>query len=278
MMHEGTADGFPGSLRLLTLNLWGVRGSWDQRGPMIAAELRRLGPDVIMFQESIVTDDYDQVAAVMGGDYHVLHHPRREDDGQGISIASRWPLQETHSLTHALSDRTAATGGGSTLIASTSAPDPIGPLLIANHFPSWQLDREYEREQEAVATAHILEDVAGRYDHVVVAGDLDAAPDSASVRFWTGRQSLDGASVCYRDAWESIKHETDGDTFTSWNPLVADSDWPFRRIDYILVRCGIHGGPTLTVRACDKVLDKPVGGVWASDHCGVMADLAVRRD
>ena len=50
-------------------------------------------------------------------------------------------------------------------------------------------------------------------------------------------------------------------------------DWPFRRIDYIFVRCGEHEGPTLEIRACELIFDEPVGGVWASDHFGVCADL-----
>lgn len=33
-----------------------------------------------------------------------------------------------------------------------------------------------------------------------IAGDLNADPAAASVRFWTGRRSLDGSSVCYQDA------------------------------------------------------------------------------
>jgi len=40
--------------------------------------------------------------------------------------------------------------------------------------------------------------------HVILAGDFDAAPDSSSIRFWTGRQSLDGISVAYQDAWEAV--------------------------------------------------------------------------
>jgi hypothetical protein len=42
----------------------------------------------------------------------------------------------------------------------------------------------------------------------------------------------------------------------------------------VLVRCGIHG-PALTVDDCRLVFDEPVGGVWASDHFGVMADLSL---
>jgi hypothetical protein len=41
-----------------------------------------------------------------------------------------------------------------------------------------------------------------------------------------------------------------------------------------MVRCGEHS-PTLVVTACERIFDKPVDGVWASDHFGVVADLAI---
>ena len=41
-----------------------------------------------------------------------------------------------------------------------------------------------------------------------------------------------------------------------------------------MVRCLEHG-PTLEVRSCERVFDEPVDSVWASDHFGVIADLAV---
>lgn len=164
------------------------------------------------------------------------------------------------------------------LAAEIRAPDPSGPLLFVHYLPSWQLHFEHERELQAVVAARFVEEcLAGRDLHVVMAGDLDADPAAASVRFWTGRQSLDGTSVCYRDAWESAHPDEPGHTFTPDNPLVADWDWPFRRIDYVFVRCGAHGGPTLAVTACARIFDRPVGGVWASDHFGLAADLAVPR-
>jgi endonuclease/exonuclease/phosphatase family metal-dependent hydrolase len=60
------------------------------------------------------------------------------------------------------------------------------------------------------------------------------------------------------------------------NPLVADWDWPFRRIDYIFVRCDVHGGPTLAIQDCARTFDKPVDDVWASDHFGLVADLVLQ--
>jgi endonuclease/exonuclease/phosphatase family metal-dependent hydrolase len=121
-----------------------------------------------------------------------------------------------------------------------------------------------------------VEELVGRSSlHVVLAGDFDAEPSAASVRFWSGRQSLGGTSVCYRDAWESKNPTDPGHTFTPRDPLVTDWDWPFRRIDYIFVRCGDHGEPTLEISVCARIFDDPINGVWASDHFGLVADLAV---
>jgi endonuclease/exonuclease/phosphatase family metal-dependent hydrolase len=93
-------------------------------------------------------------------------------------------------------------------------------------------------------------------------------------REWTARQALDGMSVCYRDAWESVHPHEGGHTFTPENPIMVGGDWPFRRIDYVLVRCGEHEGPTLPIDDCRLIFDQPVDGVWASDHFGVCVDLA----
>jgi endonuclease/exonuclease/phosphatase family metal-dependent hydrolase len=52
------------------------------------------------------------------------------------------------------------------------------------------------RERQAVASARLVEELLdGAERHVVLAGDFDATPDAASIRVWTGRQSLDGVSV-----------------------------------------------------------------------------------
>jgi endonuclease/exonuclease/phosphatase family metal-dependent hydrolase len=275
---EPSADG----VRVLTLNLFGRRGAWADRRSVLIAGLRELRPDLVAFQEAIVSDGYDQVVDLLGPDYHIAHQTSREvnrggdvEDGQGSSIASRWPLGEVRELDLHVTPRTADFACGM-LVAEIRAPEPVGPLLFIHHKPSWKLNMEYERELQAVAAAQCIEALIGGRDlHVVLVGALDADPDAASVRFWTGRQSLGGMSICYRDAWESAHPGAPGHTFTPRNPLMIDWDWPFRRIDYVFVRCGEHGGPTLDVATCALAFDEPVEGVWASDHFGVLADLAV---
>jgi endonuclease/exonuclease/phosphatase family metal-dependent hydrolase len=214
------------------------------------------------------------VADLLAPGYHVVYQRDPEKDGQSAAIASRWPLERVHEVDQRVSRRISS--ATVTLLAEITAPQPFGSVLFVNHLPCWQLNFEYERELQAVRAARRIEDcLAERPAHVILAGDLTDPPDSASVRFWTGRQSLSDYSVCYRDAWESIHRDEPGDTYTPDNAILADWDWPFRRLDYVLVRCGDHGGPTLQIMGCERIFDRAVGGVWPSDHFGVIAELAI---
>jgi endonuclease/exonuclease/phosphatase family metal-dependent hydrolase len=285
-MDETTATS---EVRVATLNLWGRRGAWDERRHVLAGGFRELGPDLVAFQEAIVGDGYDQVIDILSPDYHLAHQSDRElgrggdiEDGQGISIASRWPLGELWEPDLNVTPRTADFACGA-IIAEVFAPEPVGPLLFVNHLPNWQLTHEHERELQTAIVGRAIEEIAERREglrHVVLAGDLDATPEAASVRFWRGLQSLEGISVCYRDAWGSTHPEEPGHTFTAENPLVTAENWEWelelgRRIDHIFVRCSDHG-PTLDIRACERIFDEPVGGVWGSDHFGLCADLSAQ--
>jgi endonuclease/exonuclease/phosphatase family metal-dependent hydrolase len=282
-------------MRVLTQNLWGFYyplpgwgigqarpsadrpAAWRARRAVLAEGLRALDPDLAAFQEAIHHDDYDQVTDLLGPGYHLAHQTRREADGSGISLASRWPLAEVHEVDLQLTPRTAGFLSVA-LVAEVEAPPPIGPLLFVNHKPNFELHLEHERGLQAVATAGLVERlVAERELHVVVAGDFDAVPDSASMRFWRGLQALGDTSVCYRDAWEHTHPGEPGHTFTPDNPAVTDGNWPLergRRIDHILVRCR-DNGPSLDICACTRIFDQPVSGVWGSDHFGVVADLTL---
>jgi endonuclease/exonuclease/phosphatase family metal-dependent hydrolase len=280
-----------GDLRILTLNLWQTYGAWADRRSVLIKGLRAVDPDLVAFQESIKTNDYDQVIDLLGPGFNVVHQKARDPNGMGISIASRWPLGEVQDVDLQVTPRTEGFPAGA-LIVQVFAPNPIGPMIFVNHFPNWQLNFERERELQALAAARLIEYRARQTNQqVVMAGDLDADPDSSSIRFWSGRQSLGDISICYRDAWESThpkdrQEEDSGHTFTPHNPLVKEQvvrdtrpfrDWPFRRIDYIFVRFGEHGGGAFDIKACGRFFDEPVDNVWASDHFGLIADLAHPR-
>jgi endonuclease/exonuclease/phosphatase family metal-dependent hydrolase len=264
-------------VRVATLNLWGRHGNWDERRSVLVDGLRKLQADIIAFQEVVLTDGYDQVADLLGAGYHVIHQAGRDAEGTGLSIASRWEIREVWEETLRITPRA---DPSEIAVAEIPAPGALGTLLFVHHNASWQLGFERERELQAVAASRLVEGLLGKREvsHVVLAGDFNAAPDSASARFWRGLQSLGETSVCYRDAWESAHPLEPGHTFTPCNPLVASGEMPLevgRRIDYIMVRCVEHG-PTLEVSSCELVFDEPVEGVWASDHFGVVADFSAR--
>jgi endonuclease/exonuclease/phosphatase family metal-dependent hydrolase len=263
-------------VRVVTQNLLGHHMDWPRRRAAVTSCFRRLDPDVLALQEVVVTDDHDQVAEILGDGYHVTHHPLREKDGSGISIASRWPIGAVRELDLRVGPRT-ADFSASAQIADIHWPHGDPPLLLVNHKPSYRTNLEYERGRQAVLTAGFVEEIVARTgQHVVLAGDFDAMPDAASVRFWRGEQALDGTSVAYRDAWQLTHRDEPGPTFApSVVPLITE-EWRHdldRRIDYIFVRCVDGHGPSMSVTRCVRVLDVPVDDVWGSDHFGVTADI-----
>jgi endonuclease/exonuclease/phosphatase family metal-dependent hydrolase len=266
---------------VLTINLFAHHGDWPARREALRAGLRAADADVVLLQEAVVDDGYDQVLDLLGPEYAIVHQMTGlVGDGRhrGAAVASRWPVRAVHEVDLHLTPRTGNYSCG-TVIADVVAPGPFGRLLMACHGNSWAWWAEREREVQAVAAARRLEElVAEEPAHVVVGGDFNATPDTSSMRFWTGRTSLDGVSVAYRDAWESVRGDEPGLTFDPRNALTAIDEPGLdrgRRIDYVLVRCGDHG-PTLRVADCRVALREQVDGVQPSDHYGVVAELVPR--
>jgi endonuclease/exonuclease/phosphatase family metal-dependent hydrolase len=258
-------------MRVATLNVWGTRGDWSARLPLLRDGFAAMAADLVTLQETIRSGSQDQAREILGDDYRLVHQVKREPDGQGVTTASRWPVGTVIEADLNVTDRTEGFACTS-LVTEILAPHPVGRVWLVNNLPDWQLDHEHERQLQALVTARLAEQLSrDRPGHVVVAGDFDADPDATSIRFWTGRHALDGLSVCYRDAWESAHPADPGHTYSPDNPNSTDWDWPYRRIDYIIVRCGEHGGPTLAISACTRTFDTP--GTIASDHYGLVADL-----
>ncbi|WP_232668235.1 endonuclease/exonuclease/phosphatase family protein [Pseudonocardia sp. TRM90224] len=259
------------SVRVLTYNLLTIDSAHGAVRHRVARDrLRALRPDVVALQEVCRRADLDQAADLLGPEFDVVDLPGRVA-GVGECLAVRWPVRQVALLDVPLP------GGACATAAAVEIDAPVGPLLAVHHRGTFELDAEHVRERQAVATARFVEElVGGRRDlPVVLLGDLNAGPDASSIRFIEGRQSLDGMSVRYENAWTVTHGDEPGHTFTPANPLVRAGQMPLergRRIDHVMVRSGPHG-PLLDTAACDLVFDGPVGAVWASDHFGVLAEL-----
>jgi endonuclease/exonuclease/phosphatase family metal-dependent hydrolase len=242
------------TMRVVTFN---VLTAGDADGPVRRKALRlpELNADVIALQEA--------EAGLLGPEFTVVDLP-----GSGECLATRWELAAVSTLDEPI-------GALRATAVAAEVRSPLGPVLVVHHRGTFQLDLEAVRERQVVATARFVEQLAGPSVPVVLLGDFNAAPDAASMRFLTGRQSLAGMSVRYEDAWAATHPDDPGHTFTPRNPLVRAGQMPLergRRIDYVLVRSGPHG-PLLDVADCRLVGTEPVDGVWVSDHFGVLADL-----
>ena len=275
-------------LRVLTMNIWTFSAPYAERMRLLRAGIEALAPDLLAFQEAGYADGRHQVAECLEGmGYHLLHQfeltpfPGRDN---ACCVAARWPLELVELLPQAVSERSRSYPYAA-LAVRVAAPEPVGPLLFVCAKPSWELCAEYERELQAVALARLVArhaDPAGFPP--IIAGDFDATPDSAGIRFLTGKQSLDGMSVCFRDAWAEAGDGGEGYTWTSDNPYVAEmierrlfQTRHARRIDYIFLGSFHDYAPFARITRCRVALNEPSDGVWPSDHYAVCAEIATAR-
>lgn len=154
-----------------------------------------------------------------------------------------------------------------------------GDLLFITAATSWRLAAESARERQVVA----LTDLDARHRRAlptIIAGDFNATPDAASIRYIRGLQSLGGRSVKYHDAWE-VAGEGHGHTWSVDNPnakseigMIVRQPHHRRRVDYVFVGSwDAHPKAVCEVRAAALAFDQPADGIWLSDHFGVVADL-----
>ncbi|MBM3890789.1 MAG: endonuclease/exonuclease/phosphatase family protein [Verrucomicrobia bacterium] len=249
--------------------------------------IEQLDPDLMSFQEAGYDGVRHQIAEMLSGlGYHVVHqlddHDTKLPGIIGNALASRWPLKIVEVLSLQLTPR-ANLPLYAAVAARVDVPEPAGPMLLVGATTSWELHCELERELQAVAIAKMIQRLADPKGFpTIIGGDLDAAPDSASIRFLTGKQSLAGMSVHYLDAWEQAGDGSLGHTWTHENGLarkiiaeVIRQPRHARRIDYILLGSPHNYRKFAQVRTCRVVMDKPADGLWPSDHYAVYAEIDV---
>jgi len=275
-------------LRVVTLNVWNTEGD-AKRMAVINAELRRLDPDLVALQEVVQTPDRRCLDALLHGlDLHGTHQADLQPDAPpfaerygGSAIASRWPHRAVEVLDLRLPD--AADVPWATLAVVIDLPGE-GEMLFIGATTAWRLNAEAARERQVVAITDL--DARHRRDlPTLIAGDFNAGPDAASIRYLTGKQSLNGRSVFYHDAW-ALAGDGPGHTWTVDNPnakagaeQIVRQEGYRNRFDYVFVGgWDAHPKAHARVTSAKLAFDKPIDGLWASDHFGVVVDLEIRKD
>ena len=259
-------------LRVVTLNIWNLSGDWRARRGAIVALLRRCKPDVVCLQEVIASARGNQaewLAAELGG-WSVAYagSPPAAATGQfGNAVLSRRPIEASaHAELPYVPDEHE--------LPRLAVHARTGGVDVFSTHLAWQLHDSSLRERQVRALVDFVSERSDPAARVgpVVAGDLNAEPDSTVVRYLCGLASLDGRSTYFQDAWRLAGDGGPGFTWSNANPHAAKDGEADKRIDYVL--SGFHG-PALGGRPveCRVVGDAPVDGVWPSDHHGVLAVL-----
>ncbi|QBS44763.1 endonuclease/exonuclease/phosphatase family protein [Nocardia sp. CS682] len=272
-------------LRIVTINVQNKEG--DPRRPaLLNQELRRLAPDLVALSEVVDTEQLD--ALLDGTELHGTHQaevmaytPPFVDRYGGTAVASRWP----HQVVEVLDLRLAGAGDVPWCTVAAKVPLPgEGEVLFVSTTAAWRLDAEAVREQQAVALSDL--DARHRTDlPTIIAGDFNADPDAASIRYLTGRQSISGRSVHYHDAWEVAGDgpghtwSVDNDTAAALFDQIVRQPGHRRRLDYVFTGSWhAHPKARCEIRAAQLAFDQPTDGIWPSDHYGVVVDVEIGKD
>jgi endonuclease/exonuclease/phosphatase family metal-dependent hydrolase len=260
------------SFRVLTLNIWNLAGDWRARRQAIVAVVRRWEPDVVCLQEVVANDRGNQAEWLADalGEWSVAYAGEPIAGGPdlfGNAVLSRRPIDATTTgrLPHVPDD---AEVQRVVLHARTGGVD-----VFSTHL-AWQLHDAALRERQVQALVGFVEERTDPASPLgpVIAGDFNAEPDAAAIRYLSGLAALDGASTYFQDAWRLAGDGGPGLTWANVNPHAALDGEPDRRLDYVFSGFRGPGGAGRPVD-CRVVADEPVEGVWPSDHYGVLAVL-----
>lgn len=261
-------------LRCLTLNLWGTEGPAEERFELVRAGLKELAPDVVAFQE-VKEQGGETTAARLAraAGYNLVFAdaspPGHAGDRWGLAILARDPVVD-----HAATDLPDPEPGERRILLSARIDTDAGAIWVHDTHLNYKLQDGPNRERQVMAIARAVSERAGDSPQIVM-GDFNARPEADEIRWMRGQTTLAGERACFQDAWARVHPLEPGWTWASANPYTKalqflDLD---RRIDYLFVTPERKDGRG-RVLDCRIVLDRPgAGGVFASDHFGLLADI-----
>jgi endonuclease/exonuclease/phosphatase family metal-dependent hydrolase len=265
-------------LRVATWNLWGRYGPWEDRQPIIEANLRTIDADILCLQEAWDDETTSQPAHLADAlDMTFVYERAFVMNGawSGNAVLSRWPI-----VRHAAVELPMQGGGAADtddgerrVVLFAEIDGPRGPFQVFCTHLSWRADWSGVRQAQVAEVCRVVRAHSPRRFPAIVGGDLNAPPDADEIRMLTGQAAVPVPGVIFRDAWAVAGTGSDGSTIAARNPFNAATLEPDTRIDYILVGWPKLGGCG-HVRRVSVAGDRPGnGGLFPSDHFAVVADL-----
>jgi endonuclease/exonuclease/phosphatase family metal-dependent hydrolase len=245
------------SLHVATLNIRNLADRWDERLPLLLADMAALQPDLLGLQECVYALQQDRLIGAAGAGRYESTRGWAGRPEYGNALLVKEPLVAIDSerldlgLTRSAIRSTIMLAGGATVLA------------VVTHLHHVTAD-EAERDEQVRLLVDWLADAPTSAGQIVV-GDFNAEPDEAAYTRMLG--------AGFRSAFAEANGVEPDVTWPSGLQAPAiDTDGPAGCLDYIWIRGSI------AVESARLAFDRPaVGdpGLYPSDHLGLAARLTV---
>lgn len=247
------------SLTVATLNLRNIADRWDERLPLLLADMAALQPDVMGLQECVFAMQQDRILGAAGTGRYASHRGWATRPEYGNATLVR------ESIVVTAPERLDLAHGRSAIRTplTTAADERLD--FVVTHLHHLTPDEAIRAEQVTALTNWLAgpPNRGSDDDAIVVVGDFNAEPVEAAYR------------LMIEAGFRSAHLEANGaEPAVTWPSGIQapgmDADGEPGCLDYIWVR-----GP-ITVQSCRVVFDRPAvddATLYPSDHFGLVATL-----
>jgi endonuclease/exonuclease/phosphatase family metal-dependent hydrolase len=256
------ATGCEMTASVLTFNLDHDIRDRDARTQMVVDLINARMPDLVAFQEASQSPIAENRAEVIGDHTGYAWAWSRASGYDGVfeagpAILSHWTIRETRDIrlprpiVPNLVERT---------IVGAHVISPCGEIgFFSTHIGEIDdIDPSFTPDLAVAAYNFVLAYRTGAAN--ILGAGINAEPDSVTSQMLRGDMSYKGTTGTLRDSWIASSTTASGGTYPSSDPR--------HRIDYLYLLDGAR--VTTSVLGCETVLKIPVGGVYPSDHIGVL--------
>jgi endonuclease/exonuclease/phosphatase family metal-dependent hydrolase len=244
-------------LLVATLNILNLADRWEERLPLLLAEMAALQPDLIGLQEVVYPMQQDRLLGAAGpGRYEAVRGwAGRPEYGNSLLVKAPLAATEAGRL-----DLGASRAAHRVVVALDGGVRLLFAVTHLHHLPA---DASVRDGQAAALLGWLAE--SPPHDALIVVGDFNAPPDEAAAR-----RLRDGG---FRSAYAEANGS---DPLVTWpsglQAPAMDTDGPPACLDYLWVRGAVRVEDAWLF-ADRPAVDDPT--LYPSDHLGVAAHVVV---